>query len=108
MVRERDNLPPLQMPVHIFLTRLNGRDNSVVKSVFEESDLGLKKLHKGRESYKGIACKKRFRRSSIWREKRAKRIPLNLKQWRHEHQRMTKAYKDDTHKIRALATEEQW
>ena len=26
---------------------------------FENLDLGLKKLHKGGESYKGIACKKR-------------------------------------------------
>ena len=26
---------------------------------FEELDLGLKKLHKGGESYKGIACKNR-------------------------------------------------
>ena len=62
----------------------------------KESDLGLKKLHKDGESYKGIACKKRFKRSSIWREKIDKRIPLNLEQWRHEYQRMTKAYKKDT------------
>ena len=80
MVRERDNLPPMQMPVHIFLTSLNGRDNSAVKSVLKESDLGLKKLHKVGESYKGIACKKRFIRSSIWREKIAMRKPLGLKQ----------------------------
>ena len=40
-----------------------------VKSVLKESYLGLKKLHKGGESYKEIACKKRFIRSSIWREK---------------------------------------
>ena len=26
---------------------------------FKELDLGLKKFHKGGESYKGIACKKR-------------------------------------------------
>ena len=26
---------------------------------FEELDLGLKKLHKGGDSYKGITCKKR-------------------------------------------------
>ena len=26
---------------------------------FEELDVGLKKIHKGGESYKGIACKKR-------------------------------------------------
>ena len=70
----------MRMPVHIFLTILNGRVNSIVKSILKESDLGLKKLHKGGESYKRIACKKRFRRSSIWREKIAKRKPLNLKQ----------------------------
>ena len=59
MVRERDNLPPMQMPVHIFLTSLNEQVNLAVKSIFKEPDLGVKKLHKGRESYKGIACKKR-------------------------------------------------
>ena len=42
----------------------------------KELDLGLKKLHKVEESYKGIACKKRFIRSSIWREKIAMRKPL--------------------------------
>ena len=35
---------------------------------FEELVLGLKKLHKGGESYKGIACKKRPKWGSIWRE----------------------------------------
>ena len=69
MVLERDNLPPMQMPIHIFLTRFNEQVNSIVKSIFKDLDLGLKKLHKGGESYKGIACKKRFKRSSIWREK---------------------------------------
>ena len=44
-------------------------DEITVKSVLKESDPGLKKLLKGGESYKGIACKNRFRRSSIWREK---------------------------------------
>ena len=62
MVRERDNLPPMRMPIHIFLMSLNGQVNSAVKSIFKESNLGLKKLHKGRESYKGIACKKRFKK----------------------------------------------
>ena len=69
MVQERDNLPPMQMPIHIFVTSLNRQVNSAVKSVFKESDLGLKKLHKGGESYKGIAYKERFIRSSICREK---------------------------------------
>ena len=35
---------------------------------FKDLDLGLKKLHKGGESYKGIACKKRPKLGSIWRE----------------------------------------
>ena len=35
---------------------------------FEELDLGLKKLHQGGESYKRIACKKRPKLGSIWRE----------------------------------------
>ena len=108
MVRERDNLPPMRLPIHIFLTSLNGQVNSAVKSILKESYLGLKKLHKDGESYKRIACKKRFRRISIWREKIAKRTPLDLKQRQHEQQRIIKAYKDDTHGIRALATEEQW
>ena len=55
MVQERDNLPPMQIPVDIFLTSLNGRVNSAVNSVLKDSDLGLKKLHKGEESYKRIA-----------------------------------------------------
>ena len=59
MVQEKDNLPPMRMPIHIFLMSLNGKVNSVVKFILKESDLGLKKLHKGEESYKGIACKKR-------------------------------------------------
>ena len=46
----------------------------------KESKLGLKKIQKVGESYKGIACKKRFIRSSIWREKIAMRKPLGLKQ----------------------------
>ena len=66
MVWERDNLPPVRMPVHIFLTSLNRRVNSAVKSVLKESDLGLKKLHKGGESYKGIACKKRFKKEALF------------------------------------------
>ena len=75
MVRERDDLPPMRMPIHIFLTSLNGRDNSIVKSILEDSDLGLKKLHKGGESYKRIACKKRFIRISIWRENSYEETP---------------------------------
>ena len=47
------------MPIHVFLTSLNEQVYLEVKSVFKELDLGLKKLHKGGESYKGIACKKR-------------------------------------------------
>ena len=62
MVQERDNLPPMWMPIHIFLMSLNGQVNSVVKSVLKESDLGLKKLRKGGESYKGIAFKNRFKK----------------------------------------------
>ena len=69
MVRERDNLPPMRMPIHIVLMSLNEQVNLAVKSIFEESDLGLKKIHKGEDSYKGIACKNRFQRKSIWREK---------------------------------------
>ena len=77
MVRERDNLPPTWMPIHILLMSLNGQVYSAVKSILKELDLGLKKLHKGGESYKGIAFKKRPKWGSIWHEKIAKKIPLN-------------------------------
>ena len=42
MVRERDNLPPMRMLIHIFLMRLNRQVNSAVKFVLKKSDLGLK------------------------------------------------------------------
>ena len=57
--RKPDNIPPMLMPIHVFLMSLNEQVYSVVKSISKELDLGLKKLHKGEESYKGISCKKR-------------------------------------------------
>ena len=69
MVQEIDNLPLMRMPIHMFLTSMNKQVNSAVKFVLKDSDLGLNKLHKGGESYKGIDCKKRFKKKLylVWK-----------------------------------------